>query len=65
VTAQVRILDRTGAPKWDSGPGKLSVPQQGGNLPISTLPPGSYQLEVTASDSSGQQVKRTQDFELR
>jgi len=66
VTAQVRILDRTtGAPKWDSGPGKLSVPQQGGNLPISALTPGSYQVEVTATDSAGKQVKRTADFEIR
>ena len=76
VTAQVRILDRTtadrttgdrktGAPKWDSGPGKLSVPQQGGNLPISSLAAGLYQLEVTASDSAGKQVKRTADFEIR
>ncbi len=65
VTAQVRILDRgTGAPKWESGRGKLSVPQQGGGLPINSLAPGSYQLEVTASDASGQQVKRTADFEV-
>jgi hypothetical protein len=65
VTAQLRILDRaSGAPEWDSGPGKLSVPQQGGGLPISSLAPGAYQLEVTASDASGQQVKRTADFEV-
>jgi hypothetical protein len=66
ATAQVRILDRaTGAPKWDSGPGKLNQPQQGGNLPIGSLAPGSYQLEVTAIPSSGKQVKRTADFEVR
>jgi VWFA-related protein len=66
VTAQVRILGRkTAAPIWDSGLSKLSVPQQGGNLPISSLAPGSYQLEVTASDPSGKQVKRTADFEVR
>jgi VWFA-related protein len=65
VTAQVRILDRkTAAPKWDSGLSKLSVPQQGGNLPIGSLAPGSYQLEVTASDTSGKQVKGTADFEV-
>jgi VWFA-related protein len=65
VTAQVRILERaSGAPKWESGRGKLNVPQQGGSLPISSLAPGSYQLEVTASDASGQQVKRTADFEV-
>jgi VWFA-related protein len=65
VSAQVRILDRkTAAPKWDSGLSKLSVPQQGGNLPIGSLIPGAYQLEVTASDASGKQVKRTADFEV-
>jgi hypothetical protein len=65
VTAQVRILDRkTAAPKWDSGLSKLSVSQQGGNLPISSLAPGAYQLEVTAADSSGKQVKGTADFEV-
>jgi hypothetical protein len=66
VTAQVRILDRaTGAPKWDSGPGKLNQSQQGGNLPIGSLSAGSYQLEVTAVSSSGKQVKRSADFEVR
>jgi VWFA-related protein len=66
VTAQVRIVDRpAGAPKWDSGMLKLIVPQQGGNLPISSLAPGKYQLEVTASDSSGKEVKRTADFEVQ
>jgi hypothetical protein len=44
---------------------KLIVPQQGGNLPISSLAPGKYQLEVTAIDSSGKQVKRTADFEVQ
>jgi hypothetical protein len=66
VTAQVRILDRaTGAPKWDPAPLKLTVPQQGGNLPVSSLAPGSYQLEVTATGSSGQKVKRTANFEVK
>jgi VWFA-related protein len=66
VTAQVRILDHaTGAPKWDTGVQKLSVPQQGGGLPINSLAPGSYQLEVTAADSSGYQVRRTTDFEVK
>jgi VWFA-related protein len=66
VTAQVRILDRpAGGPKWDSGMLKLNVPQQGGNLPIGSLAPGKYQLEVTAADSSGKQVKRTADFQVQ
>jgi len=66
LTAQVRILDRaTGASKWDSGPLKLNVPQQGGNLPINSLAAGAYQLEVTAAGSSGAPVKRTADFEIQ
>ena len=65
-SAQVRILDRaTGVSKWDSGLLKLSVPQQGGNLPINSLAAGAYQLEVTAGSSSGIQVKRTADFEIQ
>ncbi len=65
VNAQVRILDRpAGALKWDSGMLKLSAPQQGGGIPISSLAPGVYQLEVTATDPSGKRVKRTADFEV-
>jgi VWFA-related protein len=65
VSAQVRILDRdTGEPKWDSGPAKLTVPQQGGVLPINSLPAGAYQLEITAVDAAGKKVTRT-DFEVR
>jgi len=66
VTAQLRILDRaSGAPKWEPGAQKLSAAQQGGGLPLGSLAPGSYQLEVTASDASGKQVKRTADFEVK
>jgi VWFA-related protein len=63
LTAQVRVLDRaTAAPKWDTGMLKLSAPEQGGTVPVNSLAPGSYQLEVTAGDASGKQVKRTADF---
>jgi len=66
VSAQVRILDRkSGASKWDSGPAKLSVAQQGGILPVNSVPPGAYQLEVTAVDASGKRVTRTVDFEVK
>ncbi len=66
VTAEVRALDRkTGTPKWDSGPAKLSVPQQGGILPLNSLAPGAYQLEITATGSSGERVKRTVDFDVQ
>jgi VWFA-related protein len=64
VSAQLRILDRSGAAKWDSGIQKLAVSRQGGSLPLSSLAPGPYQLEVTVSDPSGKQAKRTVDFQV-
>jgi len=72
--ARVRalVLDRkTSQQKWDSG--FISLPPQsnglksvsaGSRLPIDSLSPGSYQLEVTAEDAAGKQVKRTADFEV-
>jgi VWFA-related protein len=66
VSAAIRILDRqTGEQKWNSGPFKLSSPHQGGDIPVKSLAPGSYQLEVTVGDTADQQVKRTTDFEIR
>jgi len=44
---------------------KLSAPQQGGSVPVSSLDPGSYQLEVSVADSPERQVKRVVDFEVR
>jgi VWFA-related protein len=71
---RMRVLDRkSGAQKWDSGlngappqgsTGKTLVPAAA-KLPLDALSPGSYQLEVTAADSAGQQVKRTAEFEVR
>jgi VWFA-related protein len=66
ASAEVRILDRkSGAPKWQSGQVKLSVPQQGGVLPLNSLAPGDYQLEVSAVDAAGKRVTRTADFEVK
>jgi VWFA-related protein len=75
-TARVRMrfLDRkTGQQKWDGGLINLPAQSNGGNalvsagakLPVDSLSPGAYQLEVTAADSTGKQVKRTADFEIR
>jgi VWFA-related protein len=71
VGVRVRVLDRkTGEAKWDSGVTKLplqgnagrrAVPA-GASLQLDTLAAGAYQLEITASDSTGKQVKRTTDF---
>jgi hypothetical protein len=66
VAARVRVLDRkTGEPKWNSGPLKLSSAHQGGSIPINSLGPGSYRLEVVAGESVDTQVKRVTDFEIK
>jgi VWFA-related protein len=73
VRAGIRVLDkRTGEPKADTGILKLSPPKNGADtipggskLPIDSLAAGSYQLEVTAVDASGKQVKRTADFDVK
>jgi VWFA-related protein len=65
----LRILDtRTGEQKWESAirggtTGHAPIPVAG-SLPIDSLAPGSYRLEITASDPAGKQVKRTADFEV-
>ena len=72
VRVRVRVTDRkSGEQKWDSGQTVLPVPSgakawipAGASLRLNTLGPGSYQLEIAASDSAGKQVKRTADFEV-
>jgi hypothetical protein len=57
---RVRVLDRrTGEQKWDGGSLAVSAKSNGGKLPVDSLTPGQYQLEVTAND-----LKRTADFEI-
>jgi hypothetical protein len=72
TTARVRVLDaRTGDQKWDGGfitlpaqsNGKTSI-SAGSRLPVDSLAPGAYQLEVTAADAAGKQLKRTAGFEI-
>jgi VWFA-related protein len=73
ATVRVRVLSQaTGAPQWDSGITKLPPPEgarktsvsAGARLPLHSLQPGSYRLEITASDSSGKQVQRISNFEV-
>ena len=68
------MLDRkTGQFKWDAGLIGLSLTKNAGNdgipgglrLPIDVLPVGSYELEVTAVDAAGKQVRRTANFEVK
>jgi hypothetical protein len=66
MIVRVRVLDRrTGEQAWDSGLSKLSAPHQGGSIPVSTLAPGPYRLEVTVGYPAAKQVKRTADFEIK
>ncbi len=68
---RVRVLDRkTGEQKWDGGSSNVSAPDNAGKssisagakLPLDSLAPGAYQLEVAAQDSSGHEIKRSADF---
>ena len=70
-TLDVRMLDgKTGASVWN-GRSKIDLPAgqsvipMGMGLPIGSLPAGSNQLEVTASDGAGKTAKRTAGFEIK
>jgi VWFA-related protein len=74
VRVRVRVLDRTtGDPKWDSGVTSLPLSASGrqpwipagASLKLSSHATGAYRLEITAFDSTGKQVKRTADFEVK
>lgn len=69
----MRILDgKTGDVKLDAGAlkldplasGKSTIPV-GLNVSLAPLQPGSYRLEITATDGAGKSVKRTADFEVK
>jgi VWFA-related protein len=66
MVVRARVLDRkTNEPKWDSGVFKMSGPHQGGAIPINTLAPGTYQLEVIVGNPGDKQIKRTADLEIK
>jgi VWFA-related protein len=74
VGVQMKVLDRkTGQAKFDTGMFTAASFIQKGNpvipvglkLPVNTLDPGSYRVELVALDSAGNHsTKRTADFEL-
>lgn len=69
ATLRVRILDLSGQPKWDGGTAQLetsgrSTVPVGLNLPIASLVPGSYRLEVTVSGATGSSAQQSAAFEL-
>jgi VWFA-related protein len=72
VRVTVRVLDRkTGDAKAGPNRLKLSAPKDSGAipagfmLPVEGLATGSYELEVTAVDMAGKQIRRTVEFEVR
>jgi VWFA-related protein len=74
VKVQVRVLDKsTGESRWDSGVTRLPIPANGGKpslpassrLPFDSLTAGSYQLEIRASDATGNQASRRADFVIQ
>jgi len=70
---QIRVLDAKGAIKSDSGGFRIKVPEKGGNpaipfaakVPLETLDPGSYKVEVIAVDSANNKFSRTANFEVQ
>jgi VWFA-related protein len=69
---QMRLLDKTGQVKIDSGTVEVTNFIRKGNptvpialkVPIDKLDAGSYQLEVTTLDSAGKSVKKTTSFNV-
>jgi VWFA-related protein len=73
IGVSMRIFDRkTGEQKLDTGALQIKLPEATGNhaipivkrVPIDSLPPGSYRVELEAIDSAGQSARRTADFEV-
>ena len=73
IGVQIRVLDKTGAQKVDSGGNEVAQFIRKGNpvvpvglrLPVETLTAGVYKLELTAMDTAGRTFKRMVDFEVQ
>jgi VWFA-related protein len=73
VGLQIRVFDAKGAAKSDSGGFRIPVPEKGGNpqipfaaqIPVATLDPGLYKVEVSAVDSLKNTFVRTAIFEVQ
>jgi VWFA-related protein len=73
VAFQLRILDKTGQPKEDTGLLRVDTPTKGtgdpvlpvaGRIPTASLTPGSYVLEIKARDDAGKEFQRSANFEI-
>jgi hypothetical protein len=73
IGLQLRVLDAKGAVKSDSGGFRVPLPEKGGNpaipfagqIPVATLEPGMYKVELTAVDSANNTFQRTANFEVQ
>jgi VWFA-related protein len=74
VAFQLRVLDKSGQQKEDTGLLRVDVPTKGGagdpvlpvggRIPTTSLTPGAYVLEITARDDAGKDFKRSANFEF-
>ncbi len=73
VGVRIRIIDRkNGEQKLDTDLLSVTLPATTGGpaiptakrVPIESLAPGSYRIEVEASDTAGKSARRTADFEI-
>jgi VWFA-related protein len=73
VGLQIRVFDAKAAVKSDSGGFRIPLPDKGGNpqipfaaqIPVASLEPGMYKVEVTAVDSLKNTFVRTGIFEVQ
>jgi hypothetical protein len=73
IGLQIRVLDRkTKAEKFSSGLMRIDMSGFAANptiplaerIPLDTIAPGQYTVEVMARDTEGKQATRTADFDL-
>jgi hypothetical protein len=73
VAFELRVLDgKSGEQKQDTGLMRVGLPKQAGSptvpvaakIPIESLAPGSYKVEIKAVDDAGKEFKRIADFQI-
>lgn len=72
IGVRLRILDKAGAAKVDSGTVEMTKQSQQGNpvvpiglrIPVAELTPGAYKAEIMAGDAGGKSAVRMVDFSV-
>jgi len=73
VAFELRVLDKTGQAKEDTGLMRVDLPAKAtgdpvlpvaGKIPTASLTPGSYVLEIKARDDAGKEFQRSANFEI-